>query len=68
MKLSDIKDGMNLKGVGNYADGCIKVGGLYVAQTSPHGDLEIICGHGGSHELSSTADDNGNIPELEPLI
>lgn len=68
MKLSDIKDGMKLKGVGDYADGCIKVGGLYVAQTDANGRLEIICGCGTSHELESTADDDGNIPELEPLI
>jgi hypothetical protein len=67
MKLSDITEGMKLKGVGDYAGGCIKVGGLYVAQVAPDGRLEIICGHGTSHELESTADDNGEIPELEPL-
>jgi hypothetical protein len=67
MKLSDIKDGMKLKGVGDYADGCIKVGGLYVAQTGTDGVLEIICGCGVTHKLDSTADEAGEIPELEPL-
>lgn len=70
MKFADIKPGMKLKAVGNYAD-CIKTGDEFVAYEA-HDALKIACrGSGGSkpgkchHDLKSTVWKRGEIPELE---
>lgn len=70
MKFKDIKAGMKLSAVGDYAD-CIVTGDQYVAYEKDSG-LYVACrGSGGvvkascHHELASTAS-KGEIPELEP--
>lgn len=66
MKLADMKPGMKLKGVGKYADKCIVPGGDYTV-FEEEGFLFITCGCGHPHELDSTANENGDIPELEAV-
>ncbi len=70
MRLADIRPGMKLVAVGAYAD-CINEGDRFVAYEA-HGALNIACRGGGGaspgrchHELKTTADESGDIPELE---
>lgn len=71
VRLEDIKAGMKLKAVGNYAD-CIKAGDeftVYDLSGSPHircRGPDGMLGPGGCHHgLASAADDAGEIPELD---
>lgn len=66
MKFFRIRDGMKLKGVGDYADGHIEVGGQYEAILGASGKLEIACTSGQFLDLSTAVDEDGDIPELEP--
>jgi len=75
MKLADIKESMKLKAIGDYG-GCILTGDEFVVYKHPEmGDLRISCrGPGGEqppgschHDLVSTATDDGDLPELEPV-
>jgi len=61
MHISELKDGQMLKCVGDYAD-CIYKGQEYIV-TEDDGDFYITCNFG-KHELISTADDDGNLPEF----
>lgn len=66
MKLRDIKPGMKLKGIADYAGGCINEGGRYKAFKTADGEIAIKCGRHMTHTLKTTADKKGDIPELEP--
>lgn len=65
MNRRDIKPGMKLKAVGDYAD-CIKKGDTFVVVSLHRGDLSIACRAGGHIIGPDFADAHGEIPELEP--
>lgn len=67
MKLSNIKAGMKLLAVGDYAD-CIHKGRTYAVAENGNGELHIQCDIG-EHILDVEMVEDGtedSIPELEP--
>lgn len=66
MKFIDMKPGMKLHCVDDYAD-CIHKGLDYVVVTNTEGGLYITCDMG-AHDLESTATDSGELPEFVPAV